>query len=82
MALTSTPGGWVGVWERLVSDPSEGRQPTGYGRGGKGRGVGSTHPAAETIPRRSVPFAMWRINDIVTLRLKYTYVYKLRSKSR
>ena len=42
---------------------------------GEGRGVGSTRPAAETIPRRPVPFATWHIYDIVTLWLKYTYFH-------
>ena len=55
MALTSTPGGWVG--NRRVCVPPEGYNLTGSGRGrGRGEGErggewGQLAKAAETIPR-------------------------------
>ena len=52
--------------------PPEGRSQTGLG---EGRGVGSTAQAGETIPRQPV-CSMWRIYDIITLRLKYTKTVK------
>ena len=52
---------------------SEGRQPTALARGeGEGGEEVSTRPAVETILRRPVTLATWRIYNIVTLRPKYT----------
>ena len=69
MALTSTPGLWVGTVvyvNPLVNQLAPAEE--------EGRGVGSTCPAAETIPRQPVLFATWRIYNNVTIRLKYTKV--------